>query len=475
MTQIFVDGRVRVAIADLSDEDAEAIRLAHTHPNPNAGKPRHEGEPPYYRTWEHDASGNLTVPRGGLERVEEIVGRNPGSVLIDGRVWRHPEPEFPDHRKVLRDYQEEFVEAANSFDGGILRAPVGSGKTTTGYGILSRWKRRALVMVCSDALLKQWRERAEEELGISPEDVGLIQGDRETIRPLTLAMQQTMASRFGRGDYALGELFDAFLLDECQRSPAKTVFAAIDPIRARKRFGISADHTRRDGMEFLAADLFGPVRCAIDPQRVIDSGATVEVEIACVPTQFRAPWYRYDQDFNKLLSQMTADDARNAQILSLVRSAVSSGEQVIVFTHRVEHARYLDGQIARMGIPGGLMLGGKSEAAEFDRTKMRLKAGQARAAVGTYNAIGEGIDVPSVARGIAATPMGNNRQKVNQVMGRICRSAAGKTHGRLAYLIDPLYGERSVRNFSQWFRRVVVWHGGQWVTPERYLARGRAA
>ena len=471
MIQILVDGRVRVALSGISDEQAEAIRAAHTHPNPNAGKPRHTGEPQFYRTWEHDQDGNLTVPRGGLEIVESILGRNPGSVLADHRTWRHPEPGFPDHRKKLRDYQEELVDAANLHDHGLLRASTGSGKTTAGYGMLARWKRRSLVMVCSSALMKQWRERAHEELGIEPEDVGHIQGDREVIRPLTLAMQQTMAGRFARGDYALGEAFDVLIFDEVQRAPAATVFAAINPIRARKRFGISADESRKDSLEFFTRDLFGPVRCAIDPQRVIDSGATVEVEIACVPTSFQAPWYKFDNDFHRLLEAMTTDLGRNAQIIALVRHAVAAGEQVIVFTHRIEHARYLDGQIALAGIPGGLMLGGKPEAAEFDRTKARLKSGELRAAVGTYNAIGEGIDVPGVARGIAATPMGNNRQKVNQVMGRICRSAAGKTHGRLAYLLDTsIYGKRPVENFGGWFSRVTVWHGGQWMTSANYLA-----
>jgi len=476
VTRILVDGRVRVALSDLSPEQADAIRAAASHVNPNAGKPRHEGEPQTYRTWSHDDAGNLTVPRGMLAQVEELVGRNPGSVLDDGRTWEHPEPRFPDHRKVPRDYQAEMIDAATEHDHGLLRASTGSGKTTAAYGMLGRWKRRSLVMVCSGALLKQWRERASEELGIAPEDVGHVQGDREVIRPLTFAIQQTMANRFAKGAGELASAFDVLLFDEVQRAPADTVFAAIDPIKARKRFGISADESRHDSLEFFTRDLFGPVICSIDPRRVIAQGATVEVEIACVPTAFEAPWYRYRQDFNRLLEQMTNDEARNAQVLSLVRSAVSSGEQVIVFTHRVEHARYLDGQVATMGIPGGLMLGGVKEAAEFDRTKARLKAGQIRVAVGTYAAVGEGIDVPGVARGIAATPMHSNRQKVNQVMGRICRSSAGKTHGRLAYLHDVgVYGRKPVANFVDWFPDVKVWVARErrWASGREYLAIGR--
>ena len=76
-----------------------------------------------------------------------------------------------------------------------------------------------------------------------------------------------------------------------------------------------------------------------------------------------------------------------------------------------------------------------------------------------------------MARGIAATPQHNNRQKLGQVKGRICRAAAGKTFGRLAYLCDSaVYGRRPVENFVGWFKRVVVWNGREWVEGRDYLA-----
>jgi superfamily II DNA or RNA helicase len=473
---IIIDGRIRIPLSELSEDDATQIRNAHTYANPNYGKNQYGTEQPQYRTWEHDQAGNLTVPRGGLRKVREILGGlrpEPGFRSVDKTTWSHPEPSFPEHLRSLRDYQEELIAAAlgDPSGSGLWRAPVGCGKTTAGYGLLARLKRRALVMVWSSALLKQWKERAVEELGLKPSEVGHIQGDRESIRPLTLAMQQTMVQRFARGDTSLAREFDILICDEVQRFAASTLFAAVDPIEARVRLGISADESRRDGLEPLIYDLFGPVMASVDEPRIIASGAVVEVEINVVPTTFEAPWYRYRQDFNKLLYQMCTDEKRNAIILGLVRSAVTSGEQVIVFTHRVEHARYLDAEIARMGIPGGLMLGGQGEALEFDRTKMRLKAGQLRAAVGTYQAIAQGIDVPGVARGICATPIGNNRQQLGQVRGRICRAAAGKTMGRLGYLADTaIYGRKPIENFTAWHRVVKVWSGRAWIDGPEYLA-----
>lgn len=470
---ITIDSRIRIPLVDLSDYQAESLRAQFTHANPAYRKGKSKDEPPTYRTWEHDEDGNIALPLGGESRVATALFSFPCiSRYYDGRTWDHPRPNFPEHQKQARDYQEELIEAAIRSDRGILRAPTGVGKTTAAFGLLARLKRRSLVVVWSSALLKQWRDRAEEELGM---ETGIIGGGHMRIRDLTLAMDKTLWRRFKDGDRSLVDEFDVVLADEVQRFAAPTLFGAIDPFKAKKRIGISADETRNDEKEFLIYDLFGPVLADIDEKRVIASGSIVEVEIDLVPTAFDARWYKYRRDFNLLLEQMTNDDKRNALILSLVRSAVSSGEQVILFTHRVEHARLLDRGIASMGIPGGLMLGGIEEAEEFDRTKARLREGVARAAVGTYEAIGAGIDLPSVARGIATTPMHNNRQKIGQVKGRICRASDGKKFGKLAYLYDyQVYGNKPVTNFVSWFREVRVWWRGAWISGEAYIAESRA-
>jgi superfamily II DNA or RNA helicase len=471
-----LDSRLRVPLAGLPEDVAAELRAEFTHDNPNYGRARHEGEPPTFRTWAHDPDGNLALPLGGLARATRILSRTePGFRPVDGRTYENPE-EYPAHRKTPRDYQEEQIRAALADDTGILRAPTGSGKSTTSLMLLARLKRRAIVCVSSAALMKQWRDRAVEELGLRPDEIGHVQASKTEIRPLTLAMLQTLESRFSDGDLELADQFDVVIADEIQHAAAPSIFAAIDPLRARRRYGVSASEKRKDRLEFLTYDLFGPVISEVEETRLLASGAVVDVEVNVVHTKFRAPWYRYRQDFNLLLKKMTEDPERNALILRLVRSAVVAGEQVIVFTHRIEHARYLDGQIASMGIPGGLMLGGAEEAREFDRTKSRLAEGKLRAAVGTYNAIGEGIDVPAVARGIAATPISNNAPKVNQVKGRICRPSEGKTVGKLAVLVDAhVYGRRPVENLVDWCRTVRVWDEGgkRWVDARAWLSASR--
>ena len=475
MVRVVVDDRVRIRIADLAGLGSVASRLrrAFTHDNPQAGK--QPDEPAQYETWREE-DGCLALPRGlGMMRLREVLKAEGVSWTVeDARTWCHPEPGFPDHLRTLRPYQVRLRDAGIERQNCLLHGATGSGKTTALYGAISRLKRRSLVMLWTKNLLTQWLDRAGEELGLSPSSVGIIQGGKERIAPITLAMQQTITSRFERGDRSLVDAFDLVAVDEVQRGAAPTVFSAVDPFRARYRIGVSADHTRKDRKDFLIRDLFGEVAAEASEEETIAAGATVDVEIYLVPTAFRAPWYRYRQDFNKLLEQMVADEARNAIALSIARQVVEQGEQALLFTHRVEHARAIDAKLVAMGVQSGVMVGGVKDEVAFDRAKSGIKAGTLRAATGTYQAIAQGLDLPSVSRGICITPVANNRQNLGQVRGRICRSADGKDYGRLYVLWDThVYGKRPVENLSKWFRTVKVWDGSVWIEARQWLLRQR--
>jgi superfamily II DNA or RNA helicase len=477
-----LDSRYRLPRA-LGPAVEEAVREAFTHDNTAYVSGRDDPRDAVIRTYGEE-DGALSVPRGGARELLRIFAEHGLEYeLEDARTWCHPEPDFPDHKLAASmapgsewAHQGRCIDAMQRYETGLVEAGTGSGKTSAFLALCARLKRRAMVMVWSGPLQEQWAERAVAELGMRPEEIGIIGDGREEVgRHLTIAMQQTLA-RDGRAR-KLAKAWDVFGLDEVQRTPADTVYAAADPIRARVRIGLSADHTRRDGLEFVTEDLFGDVIATVTREETIASGTTVPVDVRVVPTRFVAPWYRYQADkpgsFHRLLAQMVTDEGRNNVILRLARSAVvQSGEQVVVFTHRVEHARQLDRAITQMSIPSGVMVGGNDEA--FEVAKEGFRSGKLRAVVGTYASLGTGIDFPAVARGIAATPIGNNKQSVGQVMGRLCRSnkGTGKERGSLAYLLDrSIYRDKPVRNFAQWGHATSVWDGRAWVPSGEWLAR----
>lgn len=475
--RIRVDSRIRVDVEGLEPGFRDRLRDAFTHDNPAYPNPRDPEEPPRIETYGGETNGEQSLvydfPRGGMARVRQIL--EPGFQLdvADARTWRHPEPGFPPHRLVLRPYQERMVAAAERAETCLLRAGVGAGKTCAAFGLLARLRRRSLVIVWEGGLERQWRERCASELGIDEAKVGTIRGNRERIEPVTVAMQQSLVRRFQKGDASLADAFDVVVADEVQRFAAPTLVDTIDPFSARYRIGISADHTRRDRKEFLTEDLFGEVAIAVENSELVAAGATVDVEMLVVPTEFKANWYRFRRDFNQLLNKMCADPARNELLMGVVGRIVQQGHQCLVFTHRVEHAREIDSRFAGLGIKSGCMLGGVENKAAYDAARDSIRSGRGRVGIGTYGAIAQGIDLPTVSRGVAATPIGNNRQLVGQVRGRLCRQPGGKDVGKLVYLLDPVYSGKPVRNFVEWFGGCKVLDERRWVDGSEWIARRR--
>ena len=93
----------------------------------------------------------------------------------------------------LRDYQHKVVDTflkntnPRSGGGGLLEIPCGRGKTVIALNIVSRIKKKTLVIVHKSFLLNQWIERIEQFLPGTR--VGKIQGqiiDMEDIRILLL-------------------------------------------------------------------------------------------------------------------------------------------------------------------------------------------------------------------------------------------------------------------------------------------------
>lgn len=229
-------------------------------------------------------------------------------------------------------------------------------------------------------------------------------------------------------------------------------------------------------------DLFGGVAAEAKRSALVASGHVLDVEVRIVPTDFEAPWYgiaetkedEKDIDFTRLLAEMTEDSARNDLVLWCLEQ--ERGEQALVMSHRRAHCRVLDALISGRIGPTGLFIGGDDYRQAFVETRERFEAGDLCAAVGTYQAVGMGIDLPKAAVGVATTPIASNRQMVTQAVGRVGRGGTatgveGKTGARFYVLWDRAVFPNHLRNLTQWVQTARVWDGIQWVDGKTY-ARG---
>jgi superfamily II DNA or RNA helicase len=471
--QIQVDNRLRFPSGSISEAVKQELRNLFTHKNNKHAKLKTMGfwpgnEPEFIRTFEDSDDGDFSLPRGGTNRVREVLREHQLPFAFRDVSYEGPLVDIPDHKLKLYPYQEEAMNACIARRNCLLQSPTGSGKTTIAIATIAALKRRSIVVVWNSGLAKQWIERLQTELGLKKSQIGTIMGGKVNVQDVTVAMQQTL---FKRDLVALGldRYFGLFIADEVQRWSARTFRESTEPFHSKWRLGVSADYTRHDKQEGLTQDIFGQVAYEIDSASLADQGVIHDVEIRVVETSFDAPWYKYDKDFTRLTNELGDDQIRTGLTVKLAEQCVADGGSVLVFCHRVNHCRKLETALAET-IPNELMLGGVDYAARFEQAVKGLRAGTIRVGIGTIQAIGQGIDIPAVNFGIVASPITSNRQQFQQVIGRICRKAQGKSEAVVYYLWDKaVYGLDTLYKLRSWNRRVLVLQGDRWVPCDDYI------
>lgn len=455
---VTVDNRLRIDTDGVDPQLLKQLRQATTHANPEYAKKRALGlwvgnVPGKIRTWS-DEDG-FSLPRGAT-RVVRNIARAFGLAVkwVDKRVsvpvaW---EPFLGEPRW----YQEQGIGKCIEVEQGIVKAPTGSGKTLMALALLPRLGQRALVIVRDRQLLEQWLDVAQKYLGLSKKEIGVVAGGKRKIgERLTLALQQSLYSKtFPLEEFA--KLFGVVIVDEVHDAAARTVNETVNVFHARVRLGFSADHTRKDRKEFLIEDLFGEVIYQVKKSELEATGSVVPVIVRLVPTEFEADWYAKappeERDFTRLIAEMVNDEERCRLIRRVVKELVQADAvPALVFTHRREHAQRLaETELPADGVPTGLLLGSDANASQFEESKALLLSGVLKVAVGTFKAVGQGIDIPNVMAGVCATPIGANKQFFGQVRGRICRPVPGKKVGHLYYLWDRMVFPDAGRNLYVW-------------------------
>lgn len=483
---ILVDNAVRLRIAHFDKPVLSALKLKFTFSNPDFSMARLLKLPGWWRTPEfvetfEEIGDYLVIPRGGLRHVRDVLeDADIGYKLIDRRSEGGPVEKFPQYiGHELRYYQEEAISAAITRENCVLRLPTGSGKSVMAIALTTRVKLNTLVILPTVGLFNQWCQDARESLKMRADDLGIIHRKKRTLRPLTAAVQGTLASH--GIDSEMREFFGMIIVDEAQKSAARTFMAVVEPFPARYRIGISADERRKDRKEYLTNGLFGGVAYEKKRKELEAEGFIVDVEIRVVPTDFEAPWYgladdsdkedERELDFKRLIDEMVGDEARNKLAMRFALGEAENDQQVIMLSHRREHCIELDREFVKHGIRSGFFIGGPENEKEFEKTRAGIRDKTVRVGIGTYGALGVGVNLPAVSVGVATTPIAGNRFNFNQVRGRLNRSSKGKNTSstRLYVLWDRHVYPSHLKNMIAWNPTVKVYSKGRWIEGRHYL------
>lgn len=152
----------------------------------------------------------------------------------------------------LRDYQApvvekfiRYVQANNVPRGGLLELPCAWGKTSASLNILSRLKKKTIVIVHKEFLMNQWIERIGQFLPGAR--IGKIQGQIIDIddKDIVLAMLQSLVLK--DYDFNLFNSFGLTIIDEVHHISSQTFSNALFKIVTKYMLGLSATMNRKDG------------------------------------------------------------------------------------------------------------------------------------------------------------------------------------------------------------------------------------
>jgi superfamily II DNA or RNA helicase len=195
------------------------------------------------------------------------------------------------------------------------------------------------------------------------------------------------------------------IVHNCHHVAAKSFSGLFYKVQTKYMIGLSATPERKDGLSKVLYWFFGPQ--IVNIKRETDNPS---VKFILTDTT------GMEEKFNKLgkinnpmmITDLTLNKDRNMLIVSLIKLYVSQGRKILVLSDRRAHCEYLLKNLN--GISAGVYLGGM-------KTADRVITTECSVIIGTYQASGEGFDVPELDTLILSTP----KSDVEQAIGRILR------------------------------------------------------
>ena len=330
----------------------------------------------------------------------------------------------------LYDYQEEAVNAMETYGYGILQSPAGSGKTQMGIALAVKLKKKVLWLTHTHDLLKQSYDRAS--LYIDKSLLGTITAGKVNIGAgITFATVQTL-SKQDLTQYKY--MWDVIIVDECHRvagtPTAMTQFSkVINSLACRHKYGLSATVHRADGMIKCTYMLLGDVKHIVPDEKVKDK--VMMVKVKRVDTDKGIPMDALDTDgtinYTRLISSLAMDSERNDIIASYL---VDEPEHYhLILSDRLAQLRVIydmlpDDLKEKACIIDGKMTSKKGKA-EREQAIEDMRAGKKHFLFASYKLAKEGLDIPRLDRLHLATPQ-KDYAIIVQSVGRIARTFQGK-------------------------------------------------
>jgi superfamily II DNA or RNA helicase len=198
------------------------------------------------------------------------------------------------------------------------------------------------------------------------------------------------------------------IVHNCHHISSRTFSSIFFKVQTKYMVGLSATPERKDGLSKVIYWFLGP-------QIVNFKRETNKPKIKVVINDSASD---YEEKINKIgkvnipimITDLTTKDKRNELIIEQVLMSLGESRKILILTERRNHAELLVRLLLLHNVSAGLYLGGMKQLTREDSVTKSV-------IIGTYQASGEGFDVPDLDTLILSTP----KSDVEQAVGRILR------------------------------------------------------
>lgn len=310
----------------------------------------------------------------------------------------------------LRDYQIETCNTILKYllikQSGLANIYTGWGKTCGALWIASQLNLKTLIIVHTENLLNQWRERITDFLGIPAEEIGIIQGPNKTVenKKICIGMIQSISMK----EYS-NETFRDFgfsIFDEVHFTPSRVFSKIFYKIGTKYNLGLSATLVRKDGLTKVIKYFLGEVIVNLKLSILTPSIKLYYTNIE--PLQEKT-MINGKINMAGMINDLCDSFQRNLEIVKIIKEKYLENRKILVLTDRRNHCSDLK-RLLGDNYSIGLYYGGMKNDALKESNKKRI-------IIATYQIASVGYDNPELDTLIFASPKTN----IEQAIGRILR------------------------------------------------------
>ncbi|MDD4402423.1 MAG: DEAD/DEAH box helicase family protein [Desulfitobacteriaceae bacterium] len=357
----------------------------------------------------------------------------------------------------LRDEQIDAVYQMLQYNNGVLSATTAFGKTVIGAKLIVERRVNTLVLVHTQQLLEQWKERLtqfliiNEELPADPVTrrgrkkvrsiIGQLGGGKKNLSGIIdIAIMQSLV----KGDEVKDIVRDygMVIVDECHHVPAFSFERILKNLSAKYIYGLTATPVRQDGHHPIIFMHCGPIRYKVDAR---EQAKKRPFEHYIVPrfTPFRKPVSQDEKEWSigEIYSEISTSQIRNQLIIDDVINCVKEGRNPIILTGRKAHVELIAEELSKT-IPTVIELTGGMTAKDRKTKLERLSnilPDENIVIVATGRFVGEGFDEPRLDTLFLAMPVAW-KGTVQQYAGRLHRLYQNKSEVQIYDYVDVHVG-----------------------------------